>query len=175
MEEQILLWIHQHSHRVLDIAFRFSHELATQGFCAALVSLMVIIQLFRRNGRDVRLWLGLGLSTLLIVLACKPMFGRVRPALWEGPIHESSYSMPSGHALAAATFYGLLAWEIARRFPRFGRWPYLLAALLAFYIGLGRLYLGVHWPTDVLAGWTIGAAQTFAAVRLSRPQTTPRS
>lgn len=170
MEQKVLLWIHAHSHPVLDAAFRASHELATQSFCFALVIVMIVFHLWRGNRRTALLWLCLGLSTLLIDQTLKPLFGRDRPALWTGPIHLTSYSLPSGHAVASATFYLLLAWSIGQRFPRFRTHAYGGAALLALYIGVGRLYLGVHWPTDVLAGWTIGTAQTLLAIRLARPK-----
>ena len=97
---------------------------------------------------------GVILSTLL-----KGIFDRPRPDL----ILEGSYafnaSFPSGHALLSAATYltlgGLLA-QIQTRF-RLKAFVLLLSVLTMIIVGFSRLYLGVHWPSDVLAGWTIGA------------------
>jgi len=173
MEERILLWIQAHGHPVLDVVFRMSHELGTRQFCIGLVLAMVAISAVRENWREWILWLGLGLTTLLIELGLKPLFGRARPDLWEGPIHYTSLSMPSGHAVASATFFPLLAWTVGRWFPRIRKYAYVVAGVLVLYVGFGRLYLGVHWPTDVLVGWTLGLAQTWVAIRLTRRRKMP--
>jgi len=81
--------------------------------------------------------------------------------------------MPSSHAVASATFYPLLAWSIGRRFGRMRKPAYAAAAFLPLFIGVGRLYLGVHWPTDVLIGWTLGISQTLIAIRLFSPKPAP--
>lgn len=99
---------------------------------------------------------------------------RARPDLWprlgawpplEGP---GGHSFPSGHALASATFYPLLAAELARRRPELKGLAYACGVGLPAFIGVGRLYLGVHWPSDVLAGWTLGALQALLATRALR-------
>ncbi|HUW39734.1 MAG TPA: phosphatase PAP2 family protein [Rectinemataceae bacterium] len=72
---------------------------------------------------------------------------------------ESSYAFPSGHAQASATFWGSAS-------PLFGApWGTVLALGLPLLIGLSRVYLGVHFPTDVAAGWAIGAAAVFVERR----------
>ena len=71
---------------------------------------------------------------------------------------ETSFGIPSGHAQNAAAFWGVLADGIRRR------WAWILAILIAFLIGLSRLYLAVHFPTDVLAGWVIGALLLWAVL-----------
>lgn len=63
-------------------------------------------------------------------------------------INESGFSFPSGHAQISATFFWLLAWFEKRN---------VVFWLLPILIGISRCYLGVHYPTDVLAGWAIGA------------------
>jgi membrane-associated phospholipid phosphatase len=80
----------------------------------------------------------------------------VRPDLWRSPIKETSFSYPSGHALGSTILYGFLAYLLATRYPRFAWFIYVLAVLLIAVIGLSRLYLGVHWPTDIIGGYCIG-------------------
>jgi membrane-associated phospholipid phosphatase len=64
--------------------------------------------------------------------------------------HEGSYGLPSGHAQIAASFWGLLAYSMQNRRAL------AAAALLSILIGISRIYLGVHFPLDVLTGWAIG-------------------
>jgi membrane-associated phospholipid phosphatase len=78
---------------------------------------------------------------------------------------EISFGMPSGHAQNAAGIWGLLAALLRRR------WAWALALLIIFAIGLSRLYLGMHFPTDVLAGWLIGFALVWLFLRLDAPVT----
>jgi undecaprenyl-diphosphatase len=96
--------------------------------------------------------------------ALKAVVARPRPALWPWLVPQAGFSFPSGHALAAASFYPVLAWEAGCVRPLRRRWFAVLAALGVLWLGLGRLYLGVHWPSDVLAGWALGAAQSGLAL-----------
>lgn len=103
--------------------------------------------------RGARLGLVVFISTFfnawLKVLFAQPRPYQLDPAL--GLASESSYGLPSGHAQGSATFWGSIA-------PIFrGPWGLVLAILLPLLIGLTRLYLGVHFPTDVFAGWALGA------------------
>jgi undecaprenyl-diphosphatase len=85
--------------------------------------------------------------------------------LWETLIHPSGFSFPSGHAVASAAFYPLLGWVLLRRRGvAAGVVGYGTGALFALFVGVGRLYLGVHWPSDVLAGWLLGFAQSALAI-----------
>lgn len=166
-EAKVLLWIHGSASPVLDRLFWVSHWLGTGRFCFALVMLAVLIAIWRGRRREAWLWVALGLSTYFGQLGLKHLVMRARPELWATAISPDSSSFPSGHAWAAATFYPLIARAIARAHPR-GRIPAYVAALgVAFFVGFGRLYLGVHWPTDVLAGWALGAAQTWIGIRVA--------
>jgi membrane-associated phospholipid phosphatase len=165
METRLLLWIHGLSRPALDDLFVFSHVLGTLPFCVALVAGAALWHRVRGERREAALWIVLGLTTYLVQAGLKAALARPRPALWIPLVTETNFAFPSGHALAAATFYPLLAYLATRGAPRAAKAVgYLLAAAVALYIGVGRLYLGVHWPSDVLAGWILGILQTAAGV-----------
>lgn len=87
-------------------------------------------------------------------------FNRPRPDLVAHIVETTSMSFPSGHAMLSAVTYLTLGALIARTQSRRSLRGYVLSAavLLTLLIGMSRVYLGVHWPTDVLAGWCLGAA-----------------
>lgn len=89
----------------------------------------------------------------------KDLFHRPRPDIVPHAVHVSTTSFPSGHSMISAVVYLTLGALLARSHERKRLKVYfiLLAVLLTFSIGVTRVYLGVHWPTDVLAGWTAGA------------------
>ena len=162
----MLLAIHGWSTPGLDVVFLVSHELAGYRFCITLVAAAALVCWHIGERREMGLWLGLGLSTLVLQGGLKVAIGRERPELWAGPLQLDTFSMPSGHAVAAATLYLLIARGVSRLWPARSRWCYGAAVGLALYVGFGRIYLGVHWPSDVLVGWALGALQLAVAVRI---------
>jgi len=113
---------------------------------------------------------GIALSTIL-----KQWIGRPRPQLVAHLDHASSLSFPSGHALNSTLFYLTVALIIAQFLRRRSQRWILYGAAISLLLGTGisRIALGVHYPTDVIAGWVIGAAWLglwLAAARLHFPQ-----
>jgi undecaprenyl-diphosphatase len=102
---------------------------------------------------------GAALETML-----KLDFARPRPELISHLVNVNSFSFPSGHATMATITYLTLGVLLARVQGRRRMKLYLLAvaSFLALLVGISRIYLGVHWPTDVLAGWCLGAAWALA-------------
>ncbi len=105
----------------------------------------------------------------------KQLVGRARPPVALRLVNETETSFPSGHATDSTAFYVTLALIVAvvvLRRPLARVATIAAAALLSTAIGASRLILGVHWPTDVLAGWALGSTValtvSFAAVALDR-------
>ena len=114
------------------------------------------------------------LSALLLVVGLaggvalseglKALFERARPPAAYQAVETLNASFPSGHALLSTVFYLTLGVMLTRAFPqkRFKAFVLGSAILIALLIGLTRVYLGAHWATDVLAGWSVGAAWAMA-------------
>lgn len=90
----------------------------------------------------------------------KLTFARARPDLVAHVVETTSMSFPSGHAMLSAATYLTLGALLAHAQEKRRLRGYIIGAaiLVTFLIGVSRIYLGVHWPTDVLAGWCLGAA-----------------
>jgi len=164
-EERLLLGIHGLAHPVLDGLARVSHELGTMAFCAVLVVVMTALHLWRAERRAACVWLAVGSASAALQSGLKALVARPRPQLWEHVITHASWAFPSGHALASAALYPLLARFLVQVDPVRRRMWWAAGIGLPVFVGLGRLYLGVHWPSDVLAGWALGAALAFGAHR----------
>ena len=109
-------------------------------------------------------------SGLAVAMLLKTLFHRPRPDLVPYAAGVVTTSFPSGHSMLSAVTYltlgALLARSQARK--RLKAYFLILAALTTFSVGLSRVYLGVHWPTDVLAGWTAGASWAIVCWLVAR-------
>lgn len=176
MDTRILLFIHAQASPFLDGLARVSHVLGSRAFCIALVLSAAFFHRQRGERREAVAWIGTGLTTVVVIEVLKALVMRPRPALWPRLVLQGGSSFPSGHAIASAAFYPLLAWLLTRRHPRLLPAALAAAVATALFVGLGRLYLGLHWPTDVLAGWILGAAQALTVIAwLKRGQAYDRS
>ena len=147
-----LLWgIHAYANPSLDTLMLLITNVGAPipmiGFVAVLLGLLLWR---RRYGAAAFVAVAVGGAALLNVLA-KALFQRHRPALWSQLSPESDYGFPSGHAmgsLAVVAALVIVLWAT--------RWWWLalgIGGLFVLLVGLSRLYLGVHYPSDILAGW----------------------
>lgn len=113
-----------------------------------------------KRWRTIAVLLAAVISGAILTSLLKQGFGRERPPDGSALQGTHSLSFPSGHSLSAALVYLTLGAMLARVMPTRKLHVYFIgmALLVAILIGCTRVYLGVHYPTDVLAGWTVGAA-----------------
>ncbi len=155
--------VHQHATPLLTSAMQAFSFLGSTGWVVVFGLLVALACFYFRRPR-IAAFLAItmaGVATLDYVL--KLAFHRPRPIAFYGT-SPTSYSFPSGHALGSFCFYGVLAAVLAERTvgrkSKFLIW--LAAALLVGMIGLSRIYLGVHYPSDVIAGYLAGAVWVTA-------------
>lgn len=138
-------------------------DLTALGSAVVLLLLIALILGYLCLRRRYRLALLVMVSTLggeILNTALKNSFERARPDASLRLVEVTSTSFPSGHAMAASIFYLTIGMVLARATTRRREKIYFLATaiLLTALAGCSRVYLGVHYPTDVLAGWSAGAA-----------------
>ena len=146
------------------------------GVLALMTAAAVGYLLLAARGRTALLTLTAVAGGLLISTLLKSGFDRPRPDLvpYESVVYTASF--PSGHSMMAAVTYLTLAAILTRVLaaPRLKAWALFVAVFVTLLVGVSRVYLGVHWPTDVLGGWAAGAAWAavcwLAARQLQRRQ-----
>ncbi len=138
----------------------------------AVIALGVAVLLFEQRHRGLSLYVTVtGSMSGVLNLLLKEIFARTRPDLAEALRRATGYSFPSGHAMGSMVVFGSLAYVVARVHgrwrPRSATIAVLLSSIVA--VGLSRVYLGVHWISDIAAGyvagmvWLVVATVTFEA------------
>ncbi len=138
-------------------------NLSALGSAAVMILIVIIASLyFALSGspRYALLLSGCATGTFIGMWLLKSFYERPRPSVVTHLTQNNDLSFPSGHSMISAAVYLTLSVVIARALPtrRLRVFAVLTGVVLTMVIGLSRIYLGVHYPTDVLAGWTAGAA-----------------
>ena len=156
LDTAVLHEVHELSHAMLDAPIIWLTNLGGPSVVPVITAVIVIMLfMMRRNTAALKIALSVG-GAGIINLILKSFFGRTRPELWDRLVTEHSFSFPSGHAMASTA---LAASVIAVTWGT--RWRYWMITLGLGYmltIGFTRLYLGVHYPTDIIAGWMVAIA-----------------
>jgi membrane protein DedA with SNARE-associated domain/membrane-associated phospholipid phosphatase len=167
LDRPVLSWLVVHREPWLTAVLAWVTDLGASWFLVPLVLVAGLAWRWRTGG-----WQPLGMlaaaygGAWLLSKLVKSIVGRPRPPLATMAEHVTGMAFPSGHATNSAAVYGMLAvlagtalgpWR-----AKVGAWAGLVLVVLA--VGFSRLYLGVHWLTDVLAGWALGAAWVLVLV-----------
>lgn len=142
---------------------QMTHDISALGGATVLVllTLLVLGYLLLIGRRRTAAFFAASIAGAYVVSASlKLLFSRPRPTLVPALAEVNSASFPSGHSLLSSAVYLTLGALLARTVARRREKSYFLGAamLLTLLVGLSRVLLGVHYPTDVLAGWAAGAA-----------------
>jgi undecaprenyl-diphosphatase len=155
LDNAIRGFVHDHSAAWLTPVMQGFSFLGSTAFLT-LAAVVVLFALFRAGHKHSALLFTVTMiGATLLNFILKISFVRERPSPYFDTPLPTSYSFPSGHALFSLCFYGSLAW-IGAAHPigdrrRTAAW--VIAIMLIFFIGLSRVYLGVHYPSDVVAGY----------------------
>lgn len=146
-------WVHRYASPGMTRAMT---AISLLGYNVLIVELLVALVVFAKlRWRRAAVWLTVAMAgSLVLDLTLKYIYHRTRPTAYFG-MAPHSYSFPSGHAMCSFCFYGVLAGLLSARTKPLG-WRLLIwfaAAALVMAIGLSRIYLGVHYPSDVAAGY----------------------
>ncbi|MGG6238385.1 phosphatase PAP2 family protein [Nodosilinea sp. AN01ver1] len=167
-DEPILLSIRTTATPQLDTFASHLTQLGV-GWGVAPASIVIALVLWRRHHwRSLVYFLTTMIGSAIINVSAKLLLHRVRPNLWESPAPEYDYGFPSGHAMSSMTFVAalvILLWG--------SRWNWLvtvLGGLFVLAIGWTRLYLGVHYPSDIVAGWLASIAWAVGVAMLIKPR-----
>jgi undecaprenyl-diphosphatase len=152
----ILEWIHGHATAERDRVAEWITDLGTTLGVVPVTSALVLYLLARRRSAQALFVLLSMVGAWLLNDAAKAFYGRERPALWNSATRQMWFGFPSGHAMssmALGTVLTILAWHTR------ARWLVLaLSMLFVLAVSGSRLYLGVHYPSDVLAAWLASLA-----------------
>jgi undecaprenyl-diphosphatase len=159
----ILHALHHLSSPFMDALFVVITTLGSAGVVIALIVLILLYLLRHRRHRDALFLLAAAGSTALLNILFKLLFHRVRPSLWQQIVTEKGYSFPSGHAMiscALALTIIIICWP-----TRWRRVAIIAGTIYFVLVGISRLYLGVHYPSDVLGGWLVSIAWIYLVHR----------
>lgn len=163
LDEQVQSWFFDLRSGWLNTPIILITHLSDPVTIVALCALLLLLPNRRTYGIPVSLAAATG---LVIYKPMKHFFLRARPDVSLHLVEQGGFSFPSGHSVTSIIVFGLLFYLIRRHCKNeaWRRWLSALCLGLAVIIGPSRIYVGVHWPTDVLTGWCIGGIVLTVAI-----------
>jgi membrane-associated phospholipid phosphatase len=166
----ILLAVHSTENPQLDVLAVMVARIGSPWTGVVIAGVTIVILLFQKRWRSLAYVLTVSLGSVIITRTGKEFMHRVRPHLWDSITPELSFAFPSGHATASVTLVAIvliLSWASSWRWLVF-----IFGSLYIMAIAWCRLYLGVHFPSDILAGWMVTLAWTIGVSLIIKPYLT---
>lgn len=170
-DDPVLLWLHSHESPLKNqVMLGLSWVGGTLGIIPGCIVLCAWLVRHRRH-RDALFAGAAMLGTCLFNLAAKAAFQRQRPELWLSLAPQRDFGFPSGHSMLSSAFVAIVVVLVWRSHAsQTVKWVTVgVGVLFAVSVGLSRMYLGVHYPTDVLAAWAASVGWVALVNRLLKP------
>jgi Membrane-associated phospholipid phosphatase len=157
-DEKILMVLDNHQNQIVLNIMKFISFVGSSSFLVPAISLIVIYLLYKKQFREIFMIISASLGSLGLNALIKNIIKRERPVEFFKAV-ETSYSFPSGHAMVAASLSFTIAYLLTRdKSIKTKKSAYLISSLYTVLMSFSRLYLGVHYPTDVIFGMFYGLA-----------------
>lgn len=166
-----MYWLHGYANPSLDAVMLTITQLANPSVVVVIVAVTLEILWWQHHRSEAKIFAIACLGAFILNNGMKLFFAKPRPHIFPSLISETSFSFPSGHALGSFVMYGFLAYLLSARFPKFSKFIYTLAVITIAIIGLSRMYIGVHWPTDIIAGYGVGYIWLMLCIIMLKLQT----
>src|SRR6476469_419754 len=166
-----IYWVHGYANPSLDAMMLTITQLADARVVVVIVALTLGILWWRNHRSEAKIFAIACLGAFILNNGMKLFFAKPRPHIFPSLISETSFSFPSGHALGGFVMYGFLAYLLSAHFPKYSKFIYTLAVITIAAIGLSRIYIGVHWPTDIIAGYGVGYIWLMLCITMLKLQT----
>ena len=168
-DRSILYFMYHHRAHWLTQAAKVLARMGSPPVIAGVALVSAVTGIFWRKVRGAAWTMPIAIiGAGIIIQAVKLFIKRPRPSFFAPLLHESGFSFPSGHSLIAMVVYGLLGYFVLHLVHGFAAKlaVRILTVLLVVSIGVSRVYVGVHYPTDVLAGWIAGVPWLITCLAL---------
>jgi undecaprenyl-diphosphatase len=150
----------------------FITNLASVPFITMLILILIFGLFLKKRYNDIFLILFSVFGGNILNFTAKFLFERARPLVKSPVDHEIGYSFPSNHSMLSVLFYGILIYLIFRYFKN--KWVktalIILLVLIILAVGTSRIYLGVHYPSDVMGGYSLGIARICICIMIYKNQ-----
>jgi len=169
-DKSFLLWLHQFANPTLDQMMLKITQLGNPNVVTVIALVTLSLLWLKHYYQEAKVFILACLGALILTTEMKLFFAKLRPQLWTSLISETSFSFPSGHALGSVVLYGFIAYLLSCFYPKLSQLIYFLCLIIVVLIGFTRLYLGVHWPTDIIAGYGVGFLWLTLCIAILRLQ-----
>jgi membrane-associated phospholipid phosphatase len=166
LDQAVQGWFGHMRHPAVTVLLRAATNIGGTAGLTTLVSVVAALLLARKARASAIFLLVTAGAGALLNLLLKLIFARARPDLASAIVEAQWYSFPSGHAMGSFITFGALAYLVLRQ-----PWPWVarsaglaVAMTVVILVGLSRVYLGVHWASDIAGGWSAGTVWLISAV-----------
>ncbi|MGG4144196.1 phosphatase PAP2 family protein [Paenibacillus algorifonticola] len=170
MDQEVIHYIQLLEAPTWTSIMKFLSFIGSGSMVALLSVLITLFLLFGwKSRRETIVFLTAVIGSALLNIGLKLLFHRERPSL-HVIITEAGYSFPSGHSMSAFTFYGIVTYLCWRHIPleQARKWLLAFSSIMIVSIGISRIYLGVHYPSDVVGAYLISLVWLIVVIQCSR-------